>query len=299
MELTWLMKLRIAAAAVIGVVLVGIISWPSQSSLDPFGSLVFKQIGTNSSITLLIMAFLAGLISYFAAWPYGREIGILAVPFGLSIWAMRAGTTGALMQLNSALSQRQIILETLKWESLFWLLVLTCGFAGVLFAQRIELRLKNRKQEEQKNIVTPAKFGNVILSLILSAVIAAFCLNIFARDVAIQDNSLSYVLAQPAIGQIIFAVLLSFGIASFIVKLFLNVGYIWPTISCYFVSYYAISRYMNNVTLEHFVEHYPAIFFPNAIVSILPVQIVTFAAIGSVAGYWMAVRSNYWRKHEM
>jgi hypothetical protein len=299
MELTWLMKLRIAAAAVIGVVLIGIISWPSQSSPDPFGSLVFKQIGTNAAVTLLIMAFLAGLISYFAAWPYGREIGILAVPFGLCVWAVHAGSTGALLQLNPTISQRQEVLSTLRLEPLFWLLVLACGFAGVLFGQRIEMRLKKRKQEEQKNIVTPAKFGHVILSMLLSVVIAVFCIGLFARDVTIQDKSLNSVVAQPATGQIVFAVLLSFGIAAFAVKLFLDVNYIWPTISCAIVSYYAISRYMNNTVLERFVEHYPAIFFPNAVISILPVQIVTFGAIGSVIGYWMAVRSIYWRKHEM
>jgi hypothetical protein len=29
------------------------------------------------------------------------------------------------------------------------------------------------------------------------------------------------------------------------------------------------------------------------------VQMVAFGALGSVAGYWMAIRFDYWRKHEM
>ncbi len=298
MELTWLMKLRVAASAVIGVLLIGIVSWPSQSAPDPFGSLLLRDIGANGAVTLLIMAFLSGLISYFAAWPYGREIGILSVPFGLCIWAARAGSTGALMQLNPTAAQRHEVLAALRLEPLFWLLVIGCGIAGVLLGQRIVSRLKKQKNTDKIDY-TPAKFVYVITSLLLSVLIVIFCIRLFARDVGILDGRLDKVSAQPALGQIIFAVLLSFGIASFVVKLFFNVGYFWPAISCAFVSFYAISSYMNPDVLDNFVLHNPAVFFPNAVISILPVQIVTFGAIGSVIGYWMAVRYQFWRKHEM
>ena len=123
MELSWLMKFRIAAAAVVGVVLIGIVSWPSHAIIDPFGSMLLQDIGTNGAVTLLVMAFLAGLISYFVVWPYGREIGILAVPFGLCLWAVRAGNMGALMQMNPTENERETVLAALRWEPAFWLLV--------------------------------------------------------------------------------------------------------------------------------------------------------------------------------
>ena len=292
------MKLRIAAAAVVGVALIGIVSWPTQITPDPFGSLLLKDIGANGAVTLLIMAFLAGLISYFVAWPYGREIGILAVPSGLCIWAARAGTMGALIQLNPTGTGRQDVLTSLKWEPAFWLLVIACGFAGVLLGQRIAARFKKRNNPEKINY-TPTKFVSVITSLLLSVVIAILCIKLFARNVGVLDGRLASVSSQPALGQIIFAVFMAFGIAAFVAKLFFNVSYIWPTISCVFVSLYAISSYMKQDVIEYFVQHWPAVFFPNAVISILPVQIVTFGAIGSVAGYWMAVRYIYWRKHEM
>jgi hypothetical protein len=47
------------------------------------------------------------------------------------------------------------------------------------------------------------------------------------------------------------------------------------------------------------VEQWPAIFFSNTIIAVLPVQMIAFGALGSVAGYWMAFRYDYWRKHEM
>ena len=298
MELSWLMKLRIAAAAAIGVLLIGIIAWPSQSSLDPFGSMLFKQIGTNGEVTLLIMAFLAGLISYFVAWPYGREIAILAVPSGLCVWAIKAGSTGAIMQFNPTAEQRLSVLSQLRWESVFWLFVVGCGFAGVLLAQNIASRLKKSKTID-KIEYTPTKFINSTISLLLSAVIVIICIKLFARDVGVLDGRLDNTAAQPALGQIIFAVLLSFGIASFVVKLLLNTNYIWPAISCIFITFYGISSYMNPDVLENYVTHKPAIFFPNAIVSILPIQMVTFGILGSIAGYWMAIRYQYWKKHEM
>ena len=298
MELTWLMKIRIAAVAVVGVVLIGIISWPWESPPDPFGSLLLKEIGTNGAFTLLIMAFLAGLISYFAAWPYGREIGILAVPFGLSIWAVRAGTTGALMQLNPTVAQRQDVLAVLKWEPVFWLLVFAAGFGGVLLGQRIASRIKKQNSPDKIDY-TPGKFLIAATGVLLSAFIAIFCIRIFARDIGVFDNRTGSVVAQPAIGQIVYAVLLSFGIAAFVVKIVLDISYIWPIITCAFITAFSISTYMKPEVLGDFVENWPAAFFSDAVVSILPVQIVTFGTIGSIIGYWMAVRYRYWRKHEM
>jgi hypothetical protein len=102
--------------------------------------------------------------------------------------------------------------------------------------------------------------------------------------------------AQPAIGQVVFAVLVSFGLAAFAVKKYLNVSYIWPTIASALVTAFAVSAYGRQV--QHLAQQWPATFFSNSVVSILPVQMVAFGTLGSIAGYWMAVRFDYWRKHE-
>jgi len=118
-----------------------------------------------------------------------------------------------------------------------------------------------------------------------------------AQDVRIFDNKLGSVLAQPAVGQIVFAVLVSFGIAAFVVKKFLNVSYICPTVASALVTAFAVSAYVKQDVLQHLIQHWPAVFFSNAVTSILPVQMVAFGSLGSIAGYWLAVRYNYWRKH--
>ena len=136
MELSWIMKLRIAAVAAVGVIFVSILAWPWESPPDPFGAVFVNAISTSVAVTLLVMAFIAGLIAYFVAWPYGREIGVLAVPFGLAVWAVRAGNVAALMQLNPTIEQRQMIFKTLQWGPFFWLLVVGVGLGGVTLGQK-------------------------------------------------------------------------------------------------------------------------------------------------------------------
>ncbi len=106
-------------------------------------------------------------------------------------------------------------------------------------------------------------------------------------------------MAQPTVGQIVFAVLVSFGLAAFVVKRFLHASYIWPTIASALVTAFAISIYVKKDVLQYLVQNWPAAFFSNAVISILPVQMVAFGTLGSIIGYWAAVRYDYWRKHEM
>ena len=297
MELSWTMKLRIAAAAVVGVVLVGIVAWPWEIPPEPFGSILVRALTTSGIVTLFVMAFLAGLIGYFAAWPYGREIGILAVPFGLSVWAIRAGSTGALMQLNPALTQREAIFATLRWEPVFWLLVVLIGFGGVQLGLKIQPSRKSENIQE-KATHEYGKFFNGFIALIFSVLIAEFCIRILAQDVVLSDASGS-VVGQPPIGQIVFAVFVSFGIAAFVVKRFLNVGYLLPILGSSLVTAFSVTIYGKPSILSHVVEVWPAVFFPDSAMSVLPVQMVCFGTIGSIAGYWMALRYQYWRKHEL
>jgi len=201
-ELSWIMKLRIAAAFATGAILIGILAWPVAAPPEPLGvvSLVAGAISLDGAITLAGLAFLAGLIAYFLSWPYGREIGILAVPAGL------------------------------------------------------------------------------------------------AQDVKMSDRQFGSVVGQPAIGQIAFGVFVSFGLAAFVVKKFANVGYIWPTIASALITAFTITTYVKQDTLQYLVQRWPTAFYSNTVISILPVQMVAFGTLGSIAGYWLAMRYNYWRK---
>ncbi|MHC4203689.1 MAG: hypothetical protein ACYSTT_03505 [Planctomycetota bacterium] len=290
MELSWPMKLRIAAAAAIGVLLIGILAWPFA---EPFGAV--KAMGSNGAVVLVVLAFAAGFIGYFVSWPFGRQIGILAAPSGLAIWAVRSGSMAGLIQLNPTVAQRQALVASLKWEPFFWLIVVAAGFAGVLIAEK--LGPKKNLAAQKKSKAGPGEYLNIIIALVCSGFVAQFCIRIVAQDVRLSDNTLGSVVAQPAVGQIVFAVLVSFGAAAFVAKKFLNVSYIWPSISTAFLTAVIAGIYVKEV--PYLVQNWPPAFFSNSVISVLPVQMVAFGTLGSIAGYWMAIRYEYWRKHEI
>ncbi|MGB2864522.1 MAG: hypothetical protein WBC05_14435 [Sedimentisphaerales bacterium] len=291
MELSWPMKLRIAAAATIGVLLIGILAWPFA---EPFSAV--KAMGSRGAVVLVVLAFAAGFIGYFVSWPFGREIGILAVPFGLAIWAVRSGSMAGLIQLNPTAAQRQALVASLRLEPFFWLIIVAAGFAGVLLGQKLSPNRNLATQEKSKS--GPGKYLNAILALVCSGFIAQFCIRIIAQDVRVfDDNIRRSVIAQPAVGQVVFAILVSYGCAAFVAKKFLNVSYIWPSIASAFVTAFMATVYAREV--PYLVQNWPAAFFSNSVISILPVQMVAFGTLGSVAGYWMAIRYEYWRKHEI
>lgn len=298
MELSWLMRLRIAASVATGAILIGILA-PLGTPPEPFGavSLTAGTISFGGTITLAALAVLAGFIAYFLSWPYGREIGILAAPSGLAIWAVRCGSMTSLVRINPTIAQRQALFATLKWEPLFWLAIVAAGFAGVLVGQKILCPKPEPDKTQEKSNSKSKIYLNAAIALVGSVLIAQFCISILAQDVRIFDNKLGSVLAQPAVGQIVFAVFVSFGIAAFVVKKFLNVSYICPTVASALVTAFAVSAYVKQDVLQHLVQHWPAVFFSHAVTSILPVQMVAFGSLGSIAGYWLAVRYNYWRKH--
>ncbi len=342
MELSLAMRFRIGAAVAVGVVLIGIFAWPLAVPAEPFGAVRAGSFGFTQKLVLLLLAILTGFIAYFPAWPYGREIAILAVPSGLALWAVRSGDMAQVLLLNPSTAGRLQLYAALKREPLFWLAVVAAGFAGVIVAQIIVLSAHkslfaaNKDEPETKGrliktilafgrrettgqlfsqvepatksraVATCEKSGSVFnislkaaAAVFVSVLVAQACIAVFARDVKMFDSSLGSLVAQPGIGQVVFAVLVSFALAGFLVKVFLNLNYVWPIIASAFVTAFVDTFYLNRQILQQLSQDWPVVFFPQSAVCILPVQMVAFGALGSIAGYWMAVRYNHWRKNEL
>lgn len=295
MELSWLMKIRIAVVMAVGAIVIGFFAWPLSSINDPLAAVLAVNISLFNLIILVLIAFALGFFAYLLAWPYGREIGILCVPTGLAVWALRSGSIAGLMQQNPKPAQRQALLSLTTWDLFLWIIIVGVGIAGVALAGYIinKRPLFSKIGNTRKGSIDPylRAFGALVLSLI----IAPLCIRIFARNVSMLGNSIA---TEPAVGQIAFAVIVSFGIAAFCVKVLLHMSYVWPIISTALVSPLVISFSYRNEKLLDFAQQWPATFFPNAVVSILPIQMVAFGTLGSIAGYWLAVRYIYWRKHE-
>lgn len=301
MELTFLMKLRIAAVFVVGILIIGFGAFGLVKPDTPMDAIsIFSvDISAVDMILCAATAFAAGAVAYLAAYPYGKQIGPLAAAAGIAAWTFRSGTMASLMQVNNTVELKQKIYTQAQFETVLWLAVLAAGFAGTYVASKL-FKLKEAKDPDILN-PKPGKNNaiNIAIAMVLTVFITQVGIAIFAQEVRLFDSELTSVIGQPGNGQIAFAVILSFAIAAFVAKSYLSVNYIFVTISSLLVVVWTVQAYANFQTLEHMTGFWPANIFPNSASAILPVQMVPFAAIGSIAGYWFAIQWAFSRQEDL
>ncbi len=300
MELNWPLRLRIAAVAAAGIVLLGILGWRFAGQAEPYEVMSLKNISLAGVAVIGAMAVLTGFAGFFIAWPYGKEIGVIAVPFGLTVWAIRSGSVANYIQLHGSVEQRLAFFSYLRWEGFFWLAIVLLGILGVQIGCSVsgkdgedkkEVKKKSRKETKQEAVYLNAALG-VLVCILISAVLIA----ILAQDIREYDAKLGSVAAQPAKGQIVFAVIVAFLAAGFAAKKIFDLHYIYPVCGAALLTLFSFILYAKESITAYLAENWGASFFANSLTSILPIQMVSFAVLGSICGYWLAVRYNYWRK---
>ncbi len=296
MELTWANKGRIAAVAALGIIVIGFLAWPLAAPEDPLTPIRSSTLSFAGTLILLTLAFVVGLAGYFVSWPHGREIGILAVPFGLTAWLVRSGPMQTLRQAYTTPETREALLNSLRFEPVFWLIIVAAGFAGVLVAQYLRpgsgkpVTISLAKSYLRPNLALAAA-----AALLVGTLLGHFFIGVFA-----QDLSASYPAAvtQPATGQIIMAGIAAFAVAGFAIKKLFDLSYTWAAVAAALVIPFSYALYGRPDTVAKFAETQPATFYPHAVFAISPLQMIALGALGAVLGYWIAVRYDYWRKHE-
>lgn len=291
-------RISIAAAMVVGTILLGIGAWSLIRPPDPLGAVTVLTGGISfvDTIICVILSFAAGLLAYFASFPYGRQIGPIAAPTGLAVWGILSGDMTSLIGVNHTLAQRQNLYAILKWEGFLWLIIIAAGYYGVIIAERLSKAKQTRPKTEKAHNSRLNKALNIATALIVTTVIAQFGINIFAQDVRMLDSKLGSIVGQPEVGQIAFAVLLSFGITGFITKKFLDADYTLGAVAAAISTAVAVIISAKTDVLTHMVNTWPVAFFPRATSAVLPLQFIAFGALGSIAGYWIAVKYTTWRK---
>ena len=301
MELSVITRLKITAVLTLGIIVIGILAWPLVRPSDGFGTVTTygRDIGFSDIVVLALLAFLMGLAAYFISWPYGREVGILAVPAGLCIWAGRSGEMAQLLRHNLSILQRHNVYSALRWEGFLWLAIIAFGFAGVVLARNMApAKPKADIESEIGRFRIKNQYLRAALSVLGSIVIARIFIGLLARNVTMSDFDLGHVLGQPAVAQVCFAVLFAFGFAAFLTKYLLNSSYIWPVVGTALLNLSAMTAAGRPGNLELLVENWPASFYAGAAASILPLQMVAWGTLGSVIGFWLAIRYAYWKKHK-
>ncbi len=295
MELSIINRLRIAAAMALGILVLGFFAWPLVSPADPLAAITLYGGGIDivAMALIVVLAFLIGAAAFFICYPLGYEIAPIAVPAGLAAIACRGGDMTSLIRLNNTLPGRQTLYSALRWEGFFWLLVVAAGFAGVYVA----MKFSKGKPGSQYSLDNDKKLLNIVASIIATVVAAILVIALLARDVKMFDNKLGAVTGQPGPGQVGFAVFVAFAIGAFVAKKFFNVDYRYPAAASVLVLAFALTAYTRQDVLGHMIEHWPAAFYTYAICAILPIQMVSFAFLGAISGFWMSIKLGFWQKH--
>lgn len=295
MELSWINKLRIGAVITLGIVIIGVLAWPLAAPDDPMSPVRSSDIGFVGTLLLGALSFAVGAVSFFVAWPHGREIGVLAVPFGLAAWAIRSGPMLSLTQSHTTAQARQGLVQSLLFEPVYWLLIVAAGFAGVLVARRISANQTSKAGLAKLQSCFKSNTAVIgLLALVVAVLLSIFFFGVFAQGLPTSGKAPA---AQPPRGQIVFAGIAAFAVAGFVIKKFFDLSYAWTTLATTLVVPFATMAYYRSDTIRKFAETQPAACFPHAIFAFLPVQIVALGAIGSVIGYWLAMQYDYWRQH--
>jgi hypothetical protein len=298
MELSWLTRVKVTAVLVLGVAVWGVFMWHFVAPHDPMGAvtLVEKAVSLWHIAITILVAFCAGVLSYFIAWPYGREVGVLAAPAGLAAWAVRGGDMAELMRIYADTAQRHTLYQSLRWEGIVWFAIAAAGYCGVMVAAKL-IPSRGAPVEIHPPATKPKTAVNGLLAFVAAAVIAAVGISMLAKGVLFVDKNLGPVLGQPANSQLAFAAMVAFGLAAFIVKRFWEASYVWPALATVLVSLGAMHFAGRSDVLSYLASNWPANFFAQPVYALLPIQIVSFGCIGSVVGYWLAVRFRYWQTH--
>jgi len=298
-NIPWLTRLRLVIVAAIGAAILGLTALPLIKPAAPLGAVTIftGDITFVDAITCVILAYLAGFIAYFAAIPQGRQIAPLAAPAGLAVWALASGDMASLLRINHTIDQRRQLYAVMKWEAFFWLAILAAGYCGVLTAEKLHLKKPLPTDTPKNSKPQPGKILSIATAIILTIVVAQIAISLFAQDVKTPDPELGFVVGQPATTQIAFAVVLAFAITAFLAKKFLNVSYIFCAIAAVGVSVFAVMICAKEDVMLHMAENWPVQFFTRSICAVLPIQMVTFAAFGSIAGYWIALKWTGWSHH--
>jgi len=225
MELSLLMKLRIAVVMVFSGLVLGVLGFSILGPEHPEAAVTLfgGNITIIDTIVYAALCFAVTIIAYLLAYPYGMRIAPLAVATGLTVVACRSGEMMTLLNVNHTLTQRIALYSALKWEGFYWLLPLAAAWCGLLVSSRFMKQSPPAFPEAEHDINHKLnKKLAIIIAVAATIVIANFAIGIFAQDVRMFDRQVGSVVGQPATSQIAFAVITAFAIAAFVVKRFLG-----------------------------------------------------------------------------
>lgn len=287
----WLLRVRIIAALSVGGLIVGAAGYPLVRPDDPLGaiSLFTQQTSLVDGAVLILLGFVAGAVATAVCYPVGSAVAPIAAPGGAAVLAVSGGSLRQLLLTHSAFEQRNALYASLRWELLFWVGICAAGYLGVLLASKLLKTGPIPIETQSKLDKKPASYLNWTLAAGAAAFIVYLTIGIFVQDIRQIDTRFDSVVGHPGPRQIAFGVFVSVGLAGFAAKQFIQVHFIPVILGASALYLGVFTRFIGSEDLQYMVSRHPIDFFPKSIYAILPVQFGAFAALGAIAGYWIAI----------
>lgn len=294
----WLMRARAIGALAIGAALLGGFGWliVKPELPETAVSLLACRVSVSAMLLLALLAFGSGFAAYFVAWPAGRIFAPYAAPAGMAVWAMAGGLMQQLIMDHHEPIKRAALYGALRWEGFFWLVLWAAGYVGMLAAATLSGHRVVVLAAPSGDTPTPwsKQFGAAVAALAAGGLIAWLAIGFLVQDIRQPDPQLGTVLGQPGPRQIAFGVFAAFCLAAYAVKFVLKMSFVPVVLAAPFVSFVAMTRLTAGDTLSYMAQTWSAAYFTHAVNAISPLQMVSFAALGAITGYWMAVKFNHW-----
>ena len=292
-------------------VLFGVWGWSWVRPADGYEGMTVVLNGKSGVVILSALGL--GLIGVLVGVLFGRrhgiQMGMLAIPAGLTVWAVLSGNMERMLLEYSGAEARQGLFLKLMVDAVIWsaLVGVGCVFTWLLGGAHRTAAITNPNPEGPLVTETASKTSkqnklrfefpdNVWLKGLLGAVITCVTAWLLVRILGqARQVSLSYPVTDeasivPATGQIIFAVAVGFYLAALIVHQLTEVSLWWLLPCPLAISLAAYGLGVHNGVLETLNGSGPA-FVPKSIVfaTILPIQYIGVGTMALMGGYYYSV----------
>jgi len=309
--MTELAKIKIWVILGVMVLLFGVLGWSWVRPADGYDGLTVVLSGKPG--TVILSAIGLGMLGVVVGVLFGRrhgiQMGMLAIPAGLTVWAVLSGNMERMLLEYSAAEARQGMFFQLMGDAFIWsiLVGMGCGFTWLIGGVQRSAATTNLDQEASLVSEGPSKTSkknklklefldnvwvNGILGVVITCVIAWLLVRILgqARHVSLSYPVTDEASIVPATGQIIFAVALGFFLAALTAHQLTEVS-LWYLLICpLLISVIAYNCGVQDGIIETLNGSGPA-FIPKSIVfaTILPIQFIGVGTFSLMGGYYYSV----------
>ena len=327
-----MVKIKMALALAVGGVVFGTVGWALVRPEQPGGAVTVVMGGRAAGVLLSMVALgvvvcLAGSV---IGTVHGRYIGQMAIPAGLTVWAIRTGSMDSLLLSHSSVASRASMFHGLMFEVLIWLGLVLLGYwlADRVFGLMLQGGKTGRKgsggeievvkvfgEGESATKLTAVKAVGVdvsgggwldgglnskwlsrVLAVAISCVIGFVLMKLLARSGEPHFNAAETITVGnvPVTKQIVFAVGAAFFLGTLAAHQLFRVKLWYYLLSPAIVALvgYAWAGYLVNLSpLEGISPHF--VHASVVFATVLPVQFLGIGSLATIGGFWYSMQMHY------